>query len=522
MTRADLLARFEPEWTAQTRLIRALLQEEEGAATQLLSGAGLRIPAYLEQFPWPTSLTDDFGQTFLGEEAETRRQWGRILRLARIQAREMGDPGEISTHHLLAALFSDQPKTDSHIEILCSHGLATESLLSCLFPVPQRVVPAEGFLLNEPAVPLPAQSPSGPPLSASPDSTPGLARIIDACSNRAREGIRVVEDHARFLLNSPVLTMWLKQIRHDLKEALDLLPENWHRAGLQARDVAGDVGTLFSTPGEMTRSGPSGVAFANIKRVQESLRSLEESCKLVSVPAAAALETLRYQAYRVEKMLGALLEPADCLARSHLYVLVGSRDCALGLEGTTRAALEGGADIIQSREKGINDRDWLTLLEKLRKWTAEAGAQLIVNDRPDLALLAGADGVHAGQEDLPVHLCRRIVSGDKIARLVGASTHTPEQLARAVQDGADHAGVGPVFPSGTKHFDTFPGLELVRAVRGFGEIPWFALGGIGPDNLDLVLEAGARRVAVSRCVLASEKPAEVCRQMKARLLAAAR
>lgn len=523
LIRAERLARFEPDCTANTRLIRALLHEEEGTASQLLAGAGLRIPAYLEQFPRPATLSGDYDQTTPGDDAEIRRQWGRLLRLARIQAREMGDMGEISTHHLLAALFSDHSPADPHLEILGQFGLAKQALVSTLFPAPQRVVEVDEPLFDEVSEPAPHRPPSPTsPLSTDQESTLGVARIIDACANRAREGIRVVEDHARFMLNSPVLAGWLKQVRHDLKHALDLLPEKLLRAGLLARDVPGDVGTSLSTAGEWIRSNPKGVAFANIKRVQESLRSLEESCKLVSVPAAAALEALRYQTYGVEKLLGTLVEPSERLARSHLYVLIGSKDCALGLETTTKAALEGGADIIQSREKGMHDRDWLALLEKMRRWTSDAGALLVVNDRPDLALLAGADGAHTGQEDLPVRLCRRISAADGVNRLLGASTHNPEQLSRAIQDGADHAGVGPVFPSKTKNFESYPGLDLIRAVRGVGEIPWFALGGIGPENLDLVLDAGARRVAVSRCVLGSEKPAEVCRSLKQRLLAANR
>ena len=377
LIRAERLARFEPDCTANTRLIRALLHEEEGTASQLLAGAGLRIPAYLEQFPRPATLSGDYDQTTPGDDAEIRRQWGRLLRLARIQAREMGDMGEISTHHLLAALFSDHSPADPHLEILGQFGLAKQALVSTLFPAPQRVVEVDEPLFGE----VPESAPHRPPLPISPlstdqESTLGVARIIDACANRAREGIRVVEDHARFMLNSPVLAGWLKQVRHDLKHALDLLPEKLLRAGLLARDVPGDVGTSLSTAGEWIRSNPKGVAFANIKRVQESLRSLEESCKLVSVPAAAALEALRYQTYGVEKLLGTLLEPPERLARSHLYVLIGSKDCALGLETTTKAALEGGADIIQSREKGMHDRDWLALLEKIRRWTSDAGALL--------------------------------------------------------------------------------------------------------------------------------------------------
>ncbi len=514
--RANLLATHRPDWSASTRLLRSLLQEEGGVALHLLKESGLQLAEYLEKFPWPPGMDDPPIPANRNQEADARKDWGRLLRHARALTRELGEPGEIASHHLIASLLLEEPSPEHHTQVLSDLGLNLERLSSSLLPVSKRVVQMDEPLFDDP--PARRHFPvTGNHSEGGAGDGNALARLIDACANRAREGLRVVEDHVRFSLNSLALTTWLKEIRHGLRQALACLPEKLHQAGLDSRDVHGDVGTGISTPMEMTRSSFSDVALANMKRVQESLRTLEEYCKVISSQAATRLESLRYQSYRVEKLLVSLCRPHARLLEARLYLLVGANDCALGLERTTRSALEGGVDMIQSREKGLADKEWLHRLELLRKWTGEAGALLLVNDRPDLALLSGADGVHAGQEDLPVNACQRIVNADGTKRLVGASTHSPEQLFLAIREGADHAGVGPIFPSGTKHFDSFPGLDLVRAVKPMQDIPWFALGGISPGNLDQVLEAGARRVAVSRCVLASDDPRGVCRTLKNRL-----
>lgn len=194
------------------------------------------------------------------------------------------------------------------------------------------------------------------------------------------------------------------------------------------------------------------------------------------------------------------------LARTRVYFLVSARSCVLGLERAVKEAMAGGVGIIQSREKSISDKSWLSILELLRMWTEASGALLVVNDRPDMAMLCGADGVHVGQDDLAVSQARG-VAGNGI--VVGTSTHSIGQWNIAVADKADYAGVGPVFPSGTKDFAMFPGLDYVRQVASTNQLPWFALGGISAENIVEVAEAGAVRVAVSACLAASENPRAV-------------
>ena len=146
----------------------------------------------------------------------------------------------------------------------------------------------------------------------------------------------------------------------------------------------------------------------------------------------------------------------------------------------------------------LDDRQLLERAAALREITRAAGVLFIMNDRPDLAVLAQADGVHVGQEDVSVKAARTIVGPDG---LVGVSTHSIDQARQAVLDGANYIGVGPTFPSGTKQFDQFPGLDLLRAVADEIRLPAFAIGGIGPENLSEVLQTGIGRIAVSGAVL---------------------
>src|SRR5262249_37597577 len=138
-------------------------------------------------------------------------------------------------------------------------------------------------------------------------------------------------------------------------------------------------------------------------------------------------------------------------------------------------AAAGGADVIQLREKTLADRELVERARNVRRWTRKAGVLFVVNDRPDVARLVEADGVHLGQDDMPVKDARRILGADA---LIGVSTHSIEQVRQAVLDGANYIGVGPTFPSATKVFEEFPGLDFVRAVLAETTLPAFAIGGI--------------------------------------------
>ena len=283
-----------------------------------------------------------------------------------------------------------------------------------------------------------------------------------------------------------------------------------------ARDTLNDVGTSIGTSAEYQRSSPLDVVRAAFKRVQEALRTLEEFSKVVDDSAAPHFEQLRYHVYTLEKVVLRTESSRERLNGQLVYLLIQAEQCLLDFESVVTSALEAGIRLIQLREKSLSDRELLHQARRLRHWTSAAGCLLIINDRPDIAVLADADGVHVGQEELSVQDARRIVGPD---RIVGVSTHSLAQAQQAVLDGADYLGVGPTFPSGTKSFDHFPGVELIARVAAEIRLPWFAIGGIDLQTISSAIQAGAMRVAVSGAVCRSKSPAVAARQLIAILAA---
>ncbi len=208
-------------------------------------------------------------------------------------------------------------------------------------------------------------------------------------------------------------------------------------------------------------------------------------------------------------------ETREKLKASRLYVLITESVAGRPLVEVTRRVIEGGADILQLREKELTDREYLDTARRLCAMAREAGRLFIVNDRVAIAKLAGADGVHLGQEDLPVRAARRIV-GDRM--LIGVSTHDIGQARQAVADGADYIGVGPVYPTRTRGYETGVGTAYVREVLEAGiALPFFAIGSITLENLAAVTAAGASRVAVSSAIIAAQDIVAVASEFARRL-----
>jgi thiamine-phosphate pyrophosphorylase len=344
-------------------------------------------------------------------------------------------------------------------------------------------------------------------------------RIVDAAANRAGEALRVVEDYVRFVLDDSQLMRLCKEFRHELTGALATVSL---ADRLAARDTAHDVGTGVSTASEMTRRDPADVATANLRRLQESLRSLEEFAKLLDPQVAARCEQLRYRSYELQRVVLAAgvhqqLGGRSRLENARLYVLVDGCGSAAEFESLVRTLVAAGVDVLQLRDKRLDDRTLLERAEMLRQAVAGSGTLFILNDRADLAVAAGADGVHVGQEELTARHVRAIVGPDM---LVGVSTHSIEQARQAVLDGADYLGVGPTFPSGTKSFAAFPGLEFVRQIAAEIRLPAFAIGGITASNVGEVVQAGLRRVAVSGAIVQAADPAAAAIALRQQLEAA--
>ena len=334
-----------------------------------------------------------------------------------------------------------------------------------------------------------------------------IYRILDASINRASEGLRVVEDFVRMSLNDAHLTQRLKQLRHGVTEATKGLDQDLLIA---ARDTQTDVGTSTQTKSEYDRSTESGIVQSNMSRLQQSLRTIEEYSKTLSTKTAQQIEQLRYSTYTIEKAIVTTMMSCQKLADANVYVLVDGRESIEQFRDLVGKLVAAGTDIIQLRDKRLSARELLTLGCQLTELTRATKTRWIMNDRADLAIAAGADGVHVGQADLPVSEARRIVGAN---RLVGVSTHNIQQAHAAVLDGANYIGVGPVFPSGTKSFDKFPGLDFVKEVSEI-KLPAFAIGGIDASNVSQVVESGLARVAVQGYVLSHSDAAAAVRELK--------
>jgi thiamine-phosphate pyrophosphorylase len=325
-------------------------------------------------------------------------------------------------------------------------------------------------------------------------------RILDANFNRAREALRVAEDCGRFALNDPAITAMAKALRSTLREIVTAMPAD---EMITSRDTPGDIGTEITSPTEARRENLTEVAIAACKRLTESLRTIEEYCKFVMPEHVIAVERMRYDAYTLEqRLVGRLLVGAK-FAKIKLYVLISSDLCRGSVRELARAAVAGGADALQLREKNLEDDVKLAMAAELRELTDETGRMLIINDRSDIAAMVGADGVHLGQRDVPVSEARRLL---RPGAVVGRSCHTLGQAKAAVNEGADYISVGPIFETATKDAGAPVGPELITQVAAEVNLPIVAVGGINAENVSKVIAAGARCVAVCSAVCSADNP----------------
>ena len=328
-----------------------------------------------------------------------------------------------------------------------------------------------------------------------------MKRIIDANLNRAAEATRVLEEIARFLLDDKELSEKLKQIRHQLNN----IQEAGYQDYLYARDTEGDVGVDIKNSTE--RLNIENIFKANIKRLQQALRTLAEYSGQ-KPENVQILEKLRYSSYTLEKIMWDKLKEKYNqikLADKKLYLVTNSDQFNSDDEflDAIASALEGGVDILQLREKNMAANKVLELGKKIKQLCVQYDTTFIVNDRVDIAMILEADGVHLGQDDLDIFSAREILGPNAI---VGISTHAPEQALKAVADGADYIGVGPVFTTPTKPGRVAVGLEYAKWTAENIEIPAFAIGGIDLENCQEVLNIGIKKIAVVRAIINAASP----------------
>lgn len=321
-------------------------------------------------------------------------------------------------------------------------------------------------------------------------------RILDANCNRIGEGLRFLEDVARFLLNDAAISHRLKEMRHNLVKSLS----KFGAAMLSERDPEADVG--FGNQLNQRQDLPS-LVIANAKRAEEALRVVEELAKLPDLNTtlhSKDFEQARFNLYTLEKeLLSRLMRRQKRQQLTGLYVIIDTQ--ALGQKDVIDAAgkaISGGAKVIQLRDKQHGRGDLLVMAQQLKDLCYKSSALFIVNDYLDIALASGADGIHIGQDDLPLSVVRKELPIDQI---VGISTTTLAEAQKAEAEGADYIAVGSIFSSPTKVNATVVGLEHLCQVRNAVSIPIVAIGGINKENIGEVMATGADSAAVISAVL---------------------
>jgi thiamine-phosphate pyrophosphorylase len=340
--------------------------------------------------------------------------------------------------------------------------------------------------------------------------------MIDANLNRSSEGLRVLEDVARFLLNDAELTQRLRTLRHDLARQTQSL----NLRLLSERDSEHDVGRLQSRDKQLTREATSLAGFldlvtANAKRVEESLRVMEELAKLPEINSllnSADLKQIRFALYTLQRdLFSKISRRHKTHTMAGLYVIL-DRQFLAGRDELEAAKqiIEGGATVIQLRDKQSKKGELLVVAQKLKELCSRAGVLFIMNDYLDLALAVDADGLHIGQDDLSLAVVRRQLSIDKI---VGLSTTTVSQAMKAQNEGADYIAVGSVFPTATKKEAIVVGVDTVRELKRTISTTLVAIGGINDSNIGEVVAAGADAVAVVSAVLGEKDAKEAVHRL---------
>ncbi|MEO1982324.1 MAG: thiamine phosphate synthase, partial [Fuerstiella sp.] len=467
------------ELPAPRHLVAALLAEESLGAQRLkdlgitssnvLSGRNEKQPSTSAESPedFPPLETAFASPPDFSGKALASAWCHPIVERAFAIARRTHGADEVSSEHLLQAMVEiDGPVRN----ILVSVGVDTTTVLEQLHGQDSsegspQALKVDFELILEPtslpqtppsvrmsAAPIELETPTAGPseLSGRPtdDVPPRVLAIVDANLNRAREGLRVLEDFARFVHRDKDVTCELKQLRHSLvacecelrREISDLMGH---------RNTTADVGTGITTAGESRRQSLTDVVVANARRIQESLRSLEEFGKLLSPRFAMQVKQLRYASYDLEQRLtvetaggpqGGVDSREQRMSRlesAQLYVLITEANCCLNWRDVVEKSLAGGADVVQLREKSLSHDE----IVRRGKWISAAckahNALFILNDQCELAVAACADGVHIGQEDAMVAEARRVLD---VSMLLGVSTHNISQLLHACGQDVDYLG----------------------------------------------------------------------------------
>ena len=325
-----------------------------------------------------------------------------------------------------------------------------------------------------------------------------IFQIIDANLDRAREGLRVLEDWARFGLGENNSVKRIKNFRQ-------ILGKNHLEVYKQSRNYIKDECKGLTHQEQSKRKAPAQIISSNAGRVQEALRVIEEFSRLHNHELSKIAAEIRYEIYTLEIELLSLSKfkkSVEILKKNDLYVITDQKENLLEI---IEEVLIAGVKIIQHRFKKGTDKDHLQEAIQIKNLCKKYNSLFIVNDRIDIALASNADGIHLGQDDLDLKTARKLLGYSKI---VGISANNAIDISNALKEGCDYIGIGPVFETTTKKNKKPLGIENIKTLTKDLNIPWFAIGGIKSNNISYLKRNGFKKVALVSELMNSEDPKE--------------
>ena len=325
-----------------------------------------------------------------------------------------------------------------------------------------------------------------------------IYQIIDANLDRAREGLRVLEDWARFGLGENDSVKRIKNFRQ-------ILGKNHLEIYKQSRNFIEDECKGLTHKEQSKRNAPDQIISSNAGRVQEALRVIEEFARLHNHELSKIASEIRYEIYTLEidlLNLSKYKDSGEILKENNLYVITDQKENLLEI---IENILIAGVKIIQHRFKKGTDKDHVQEAIKIKNLCKRYNSLFIVNDRIDIALASNADGIHLGQDDLGLKTARKLLGYSKI---IGISANNEIEISNALKEGCDYIGIGPVFKTETKKDKKPLGIEKIKKLTKDLNIPWFAIGGVTKNNISYLKSNGFKKVALISQLMNSEDPKE--------------
>ena len=323
-----------------------------------------------------------------------------------------------------------------------------------------------------------------------------IYQIIDANLDRAREGLRVIEDWARFGLGKEKYVQRIKNFRQ-------ILGKNHLEIYKQSRNHIEDKCKGLTHHEQIKRKTSDQIISSNSGRVQEALRVIEEFSRLHNPELSKIASEIRYEIYTLEVDLLSLSKrkkSEEILRGNDLYVITDQKENLLEI---IEDILVAGVKIIQHRFKRGNDKDNLKEAMQIKNLCKKYNSLFIINDRVDIALASNADGIHLGQNDLELKTARKLLGYSKI---IGISANNEMDISNALKEGCDYIGIGPVFETNTKKNKKPIGIKKIKTLTKDLNIPWFAIGGIKSNNISYLKRNGLKKVALVSQLMNSEDP----------------